>query len=209
MKLGRSSGRAGARQGRWYVRVVRGARPDRNPLRRRSDRVETYLFAGLFVLAAAGAPLAAQAASHAAYAAALSAQRAQAAATHQVPAVTTQAAGSSYGGYTIVGYVPAQATWTSVTGIRHSGQVLAPAGSPRGTAVTVWTDAAGDLTSPPLRPSQVAGQADLAAIGAIAGVGVLYLSGIGIVRWVLYRRRMTAWAADWEVTARAWNRQRW
>jgi hypothetical protein len=38
--------------------------------------------------------------------------------------------------------------------------VLAPPGTPDGTVVTVWTDGAGDLTSPPLQASQVAGQAD-------------------------------------------------
>jgi hypothetical protein len=209
MRLRRSPGLAGARQGRWCVRVLRGRWPDRNPLRRRSDRVETYLLAGLFVVAAAGAPFAAQAASHAAYAAALRAERTQAATSHQVRAVLTEAAGTSLSPYTVVSYVPARATWTSVTGVTHSGQVMAPAASPRGTAVTVWTDAAGNLTSPPLLPSQVTGQADLAAVGAVAGVGLLYLSGIAIIRRVLYRRRMTAWAADWEVTARAWNRQRW
>ena len=49
-------------------RVLRGLWPDRNPLRRTTDRVETCLLAGLFVAAAAGAPFAAQAASHAEYA---------------------------------------------------------------------------------------------------------------------------------------------
>jgi len=208
MRLRRSSGRAGARQGRWYVRMARGRRPDRNPLRRRSDRVETYLLAGLFVVSAAGAPFAAQAASHAAYAAALRAEQAQVAASHQVRAVLTQDAGTSFYGYTVVSYVPAQATWTSVTGVKHSGQVMAPTGSQRGTAVTVWTDAAGDLISPPLVPSQVTGRADLAATGAIAGIGLFCLCGVAVVRQILNRRRLAAWDADWEVTARTWNRQR-
>jgi hypothetical protein len=29
------------------------------------------------------------------------------------------------------------------------------------------------------------------------------------VRRVFNRRRMAAWDADWVVTARVWNRQRW
>jgi hypothetical protein len=45
-------------QGRWLCRVVRGARPDQNPLRRGTDRLEAYLLAGLFATAAAAAPLA-------------------------------------------------------------------------------------------------------------------------------------------------------
>jgi hypothetical protein len=197
------------RQGRWLSRVVRGRRPDRNPLRRTSDRVETYLLAGLFVAAAAGAPFAAQAASQQAYSAAHRAQQAQLASRHQVRAVLTQAAGSAASAYALSTEVPVRAAWTSVTGTKRTGQVMAESGTPKGASVTVWTDPAGNLTSPPLLPSQVAGQADMAAFGAVAGIGLLYLSGAGIARYVLYRRRMAAWDADWAVTATAWNRQRW
>jgi hypothetical protein len=196
------------RQGRWYGRVLRGLRPDRNPLRRTVDRVETCLLAALFVAAAAGAPFAAQAASHAAYANALRAERAQVASSRQVRAVLAQPAASAINGYTVTSLVPVQATWTSVTGARESGQVLAPAGSPKGTAVAVWTDAAGDLTSPPLQPSQVAGQADLAAAGAVVTVVLFWLCGTGVVRYTLNKRRMAAWDADWTVTSPTWNRQR-
>lgn len=208
MKLGRRPGLAGARQGRWYVRVVRGLRPDRNPLRRRSDRMQTCLLAGFFVVAAAGAPFAALAASHASYEQALRVEQAQVAAEHQVRATLTQAAQTTVNLNVVSAAVPVEAAWTSVTGVRHTGLVLASAGSPLESSVTVWTDAAGNLTSPPLLPSQVAGQADLAGIGAVAGVGSLYLCLALVVRHVLDRRRMAAWEADWLVTAREWNRQR-
>ncbi len=209
MTLGRRSGRPEIKQGRWSRRLLRGLRPDRNPLRRTSDRVETYLLAGLFVAAAAGAPFAAQAASHAAYTAALRAEQAQLATRHQVRAVLTQAAGTTDNGYGLSNLVPARAAWTSVTGAKRTGQILAESGTPKGTSVTIWTDTAGNLASPPLQPSQVTGQGDVAAFGAIAGIGVLYLCGTGVVRYVLYRRRMAAWDADWAVTAKTWNRQRW
>src|SRR6516162_2746053 len=91
--------RAGNMREHWYRRLVRGFLPDRNPLRRACDRVETFLIAGLFVAAVVAAPFAAQAASHAAYAGALRAQQAQVASRHQVPAVLTRAAGSTIGSY--------------------------------------------------------------------------------------------------------------
>jgi hypothetical protein len=207
MNMGRF-GRAGNMQRRWYCRLVRGFLPDRNPLRRACDRVETFLLAGLFVAAVVAAPFAAQAASHAAYAGALRAQQAQVAARHQVPAMLTRAAGSTISGY-LGALIPVQATWTSVTGVKRAGQVLATPGSAKGSTVIVWTDAAGNLTNPPLRPSQVTGQGYMAALGAIVGVGAVYLSATVIMRRVLNRRRLAAWAADWAVTARAWNRQRW
>jgi hypothetical protein len=200
--------RAGNMRGRWYCRLVRGFLPDRNPLRRACDRVETLLLAGLFVAAVVAAPFAAQAASHAAYAGALRAQQAQQAARHQVPAVLAQAADSTISSY-LGALIPVQATWTSVTGVKHAGQVMATAGSAKGSTVIIWTDAAGNPTNPPLRPSQVSGQRYMAALGAVVGVGVVYLCATVIVRRVLNRRRMEAWAADWAVTARAWNRQRW
>ena len=201
--------RAGNTQGHWFGRLVRGRRPDRNPLRRTSDRVETYLLAGLFVAAAAGAPFAAQAASQAAYTGALRAEQAQLAARHQVRAVLTQTAGGSTSAYTLSTEVPAPVTWTSGAGVRHTGTILALAGSAKGSSVTIWTDAQGNLASPPLQPAQVAGQGEIAAFGTIVGIAALYLCEAGIVRYVLNRRRMRAWDADWVVTAQAWNRQRW
>jgi hypothetical protein len=86
---------------------------------------------------------------------------------------------------------------------------MAPADSTAGTKVSVWTDAAGNLVTPPLLPSQVAGQGDMAAIGAVTGLGAIYLCEVAIIRGVIYRRRMAAWDADWEITAQVWNRQRW
>jgi hypothetical protein len=199
--------RAGNMRGRWYCRLVRGFLPDRNPLRRACDRVETLLLAGLFVAAVVAAPFAAQAASHAAYAGALRTQQAQQTARHQVPAMLARAADSTISSY-LGALIPVQATWTSVTGVKHAGQVMATAGSAKGSTVIIWTDAAGNLASQPLQPSQVAGQGYMAALGAIVGVGAVYLCATVITRRVLNRRRMEAWAADWAVTARAWNRQR-
>ena len=200
--------RAGNMREHRYRRLVRGFLPDRNPLRRACDRVETFLLAGLFAAAVVAAPFAAQAASHAAYAGATRAQQAQQAARHQVPAVLTQAADSTVSGY-LGSLIPARATWTSVTGVKHAGQIMATAGSAKGSTVIVWTDAAGNLTNPPLQPSQVSGQGYMAAFGAVVGVGVVYVCATVIVRRVLNRRRMAAWAADWAVSARVWNRQRW
>ena len=208
MRLGRTV-RARNTQSRWLGRLIRGLRPDRNPLRRTSDRVESYLLAGLLVAALAGAPFAAQAASHAAYAGALRAEQAQLATRHQVRATLTGPAGDNNSTYTLSAEVPVQAAWTTPAGERRTADILALAGTPKGAAVMVWTDAQGNLSSPPLQPSQVAGQGDVAALGAIVAVAALYLCATGIVRSVMYRRRMAAWAADWAVTAEIWNRQRW
>ena len=197
------------RQGWWLSRVIRGARFDRNPLRRGTDRVETCLLGGLFIALAAGAPFAVQAASHASYATALHVRQEQLATRHEVRAVLTSDA-PKVDGYALNTSVLTGATWTSVTGIRRSGEVPAQAGSLKGTTVAVWTDdGSGYLDSPPLTMAEAAGQADAAVVGVIAGTGLAYVAGAGSIVHALNRRRMAAWEADWLATAPAWNRQRW
>lgn len=171
--------------------------------------MEAYLLAGLFAAAVAGAPLAAQAASRAAYDGALRVQKEQLATRHPVQAVLTQPAGRTVDGYMLSGDVPTSASWKSVTGKPGSGEVFAPAGLPKGAPVTVWTDSSGDLVSPPITDAQVAGQGDAGAVGAVAAVVVMFFSGTGVIRYVLHRRRIAAWEADWLLTAPMWNRQSW
>jgi hypothetical protein len=192
----------------WLYRAVRGARPDGNPLRRRMDRMETCLLAGLFVAAAAGAPFAAQAAGHAWLADATHTRQAQLAARHEVTAVLAQPA-SIVGEYALSSQVPALASWTSVRGALRAGDVPAAPGSPPGTLVNVWTDDNGYLVSPPLTVTEVADQTAAARVIAVGGIIVGYLAGTLAIRRLLNHRRMAAWDADWLVTAPVWNRQRW
>jgi hypothetical protein len=195
-------------QALWLCRAVRGLWPDRNPLRRRTDRLEVYLLGGLLVAAVAGTPFAARAASHDAYDTALHARQEQLASLHAVAAVLAERA-TPPGGYSLGSSVLAEANWTAASGAHRSGLVPAVPGSPRGTAVTVWTDGSGNLTSPPLTLAEVVGQADAAEAGTIIAIVVAYGAGVTATRQLLNRRRMAAWEADWLATARTWNRQRW
>jgi hypothetical protein len=204
----RGPGQVPGHQELWLCRAARGARPDRNPLRRCTDRLETCLLAGLFVAAAAWAPFAAQAAGHAWYADATHTRQAQLAVRHEVTAVLAQSA-SVIGEYTLSSQVPTLARWTSAGGAHRAGDVPAVAGSPTGTLVHVWTDANGYLVSPPLTVTQVADQADAARVTAIGGIIVGYMASTLAIRQLLNRRRMAAWDADWLATARVWNRQTW
>jgi hypothetical protein len=196
-------------QSHWFRRHIRGVRPDRNPLRRKSDRLETYILAGSAVAAIAAAPFAAQLASQASRAAAQHTSQAQLASSHEVTALTLQAAAGTTDGYSLQSQFPVQARWTTVTGQTRTGQIMVPPGTTKGATVPVWTNAAGQATNPPLAPGQIAGQADLGAMGAITGVALLFTCEAVIVRRTLNRRRLAAWDADWAVTAPMWNRQRW
>jgi hypothetical protein len=204
MRLRRSPGISGS----WLLRAIRGARPDRNPLRRGTDRLETCLLLGLLVLLAVAAPFAGRLAGRAAYLGGLNSRQEQLATRHQVPALLTENAGT-VSGYSLDAYVLTEATWTSAAGVRRSGAVPAEPGSLKGTSVSVWTDANGYLDSPPLAMSEVASQADAATVGVLIGSGVVYIAGAAAVRQLMNRRRMAAWEADWLVTAPAWNHQSW
>ena len=188
---------------------LRRMRPDRNPLRRTSDRVETYLLTGLFAALAAVAPFAAQSASHAAYTAALHAQRAELATSHLVRAELTQVVLDPNSAYTLSAYTPAEAAWTSAAGVRNTGLVMAPNGSRKGSIIAVWINEAGNLVSAPLLTSEVSDDGQLAAFGTVTGLVFLYVGSVAVTRLVLHRRRMAAWDADWLVTAPAWNRPSW
>jgi hypothetical protein len=181
------------------ARVIRGLWPDRNPLRRAVDRAEAAVVAGLAVAFVVVAPLTAFAAGHVAYSMGSRTALAEQAAWHRAPAVLL----AGVPGAGDDNQVPAR--WTSLDGLRHTGQVPAPAGARAGRTVTVWVDAAGRLTGTPLQLSQVW---DLVVLvtGLAALVVGLALLGVGQLAYaVLDRRRLAAWDADWRATEPQWT----
>jgi hypothetical protein len=182
--------------------AVRGLWPDRNPLRRGVDRAEAAIVGGLAVAFLAGAPLAAIAAGHLAYAAASRAAAAERS-SHQVHAVLlaspTMAEDGEYG-------ATAPARWAGPGGTQRTGTLWVPAGAQARSIVTVWVDAAGQLTSPPLQPSEVRGQAVAATVLAPMTLGLLLVGAGLLASEALWRRREAAWDADWQATAPRWTR---
>ena len=186
------------------MRVVRGLWPDRNPLRRRLDRVEGVVVGGLAVAFLAGVPLAAAVAGHLTYMYGARTAHTQQAAWHQVPAVLLATAPTT--GYT--GYLPqVRARWRAPDGARRNGAVPAQPGQRAGSTVVVWADAAGRLTGPPLQAQQVRGQAVLAAILAPVVLGEILLFAGQLAHYLLGRRRLAAWDAEWRATGPQWARQ--
>jgi hypothetical protein len=190
----------------WVGRKWRGLRPDGNPLRRRWDRVEAFIFGGLLVAAAVAAPVAAMAGSHWAYTSARQAARLQRETSYRVPARLLAVPATRPSAVTAM--VAARAQWTAPTGATRTGVIPVLAGSVRGDVVTIWTDQAGNLTSPPMTPAQVAEQGTFGSVGGVALTVVTLLVATGITRILVNRRRLTAWDADWAVTAPMWTRQR-
>jgi hypothetical protein len=186
------------------ARAVRGLWPDRNPMRRTLDRVEGVIMGGLAIAFLAGAPLAAVATWHAAYSYGARTAHVQQMAWHRVPAVLLTSVPSTGDGY----QATVQARWRTPDGERRTGPVPAPRIARPGATVMVWVDAAGRLTGPPLQPSQVKGQAVLAAVFAPVVLGLVVLCAGQLAHWLLGRRRLAAWDAEWRATGPQWTRQR-
>ncbi len=189
----------------WPGRVFRLHRLDRNPLRRGSDRAETAVLGILIAAFAVGAPLAASAAGSLAHAIAARQQQAQDAATHQVMATLLQQA-PAWNAET--GALPSGARWRAPDGRVRTGLVDAPSGAPKGSAVPVWVNRAGQLTDPPLPASEVAARADLAETLTVGGLALALIAAARLARRALDRRRMAAWDADWLATGPRWTSRR-
>lgn len=183
-------------------RFVRGRRPDRNPLRRGSDRVETAVLALLVIAFLAAAPFATLASGSWALARAHQAQLLERASSYQVPAVVLKLGTPSGGAYADTG---AQARWTAHDGTVITGEIPVPLGTAVGATQWLWTTADGRVTNPPLENSQVAGQAYVAeGFGVVTLAVLLAMTGL-VTRWTLDKRRMAAWDAEWRTTGPRWT----
>lgn len=192
----------------WLGRLLRGRRLDRNPLRRRSDRVETVVLGVLLAVFLAGAPFAAHAAGSWAYATSAREAQAQRASLRQVPATLLKPA-PAWNAYANGGGVPeVDARWRAADGQVRTGEVFVPAGAAAGSVVLVWTNQAGQLVGPPLGPTQLASRAQLAAAAAAGCLAVALIAAGWLARRSLNRRRLAAWDADWLANGPRWSPRR-
>ena len=200
---------------RRYVgtRLARGARLlgfDRNPLRRRTDRVEAVIRLATLVMLLAAVPTATLAAGRAADHLALRQAHAQQAADHKVTAVLLQQAAATGlpDPYTSVQLTLVLARWQPPGQPSRTGQVLAPAGARAGSTVTVWIDASGAVTGPPPDHRMIAGDVCIAAVVTCLVTSLLVLGSSTLARRALDRRRLRAWDAEWRVTGPRWSGHR-
>lgn len=138
-------------------RFIHGRRPDRNPLRRASDRVETAVLAALVITFVAAGPFVALACGSAMHAIAHRTQRAEQSSRHQVETVVLNEAPQENSGD--VRLLPeVRARWPAPDVKIVAGELPVPPGTAAGTTVPVWTTRDGQLIAPPLADSQVAGR---------------------------------------------------
>ncbi|MFI9612719.1 hypothetical protein ACIHCM_13790 [Streptomyces sp. NPDC052023] len=168
----------------------------RNPLKRRSDRVEAWVLLGVRALAAAAAVLAGPAVSRNVELELarerVEWRRIEARLSESVPGSSPTRSGAPD-----TERLWAEVRWPAPDGSDRTGQAKVRPGSPAGTPVTVWIDRQGRLVTEPTTPGEARVRADL--IGALAGLGAaaLPLTGGRLLRNRLERRRLDQWETDW------------
>jgi hypothetical protein len=198
------------RPGTRLARCTRRLGFDRNPLRRRTDRIEAVIRLATVILLLVTVPIAAIVAGREADQLALRQAHAQQAAEHEVTAVLLQRAQAtgSPDPYTSVQLTYVLARWQPPGQPPRSGQVLAPAGTPAGATVAAWIDASGAIASPPPEHREIVGDVSIAATIASMVAILLLLESNALARRALDRRRLNAWDAEWRATGPLWSGRR-
>lgn len=185
-------------------RLVRRLGLDGNPLRRRSDKIAVCLAALLVAVFLIGAPLLSVAAVGWAGRAGAAGQGVERS-WRQVPAVLLQAAPAPAGG--VAGYSRVLARWRAPGGRVRTGQIPVSVGLAAGRAVPLWVDAAGSPAGPVPSHRAVLTFEAAAAAGAAAALGIVVLCLACAGHWVLDRRRLAGWEADWAAVGPQWAKR--
>jgi hypothetical protein len=179
---------------------------DGNPLRRRIDRVETGMLAGLILLFLTAAPVLMPAAVHWTRTQGTREQRAEAdwqqvaATALTAPTHVDESAGWP-------GTVLERARWTAPDGQPRSGWAPFSATASPGSSVRIWVNRSGSLTGPPLQDRQLHAQTVLAVVVTASVLGLMVCLAGGAARFLLARRRLAAWDRQWRTVGPQWTRQ--
>ncbi len=194
---------------RWAAALRRRLSLDANPLRRRSDRAESWIRLLLVVTFLVASPLAALGLGRLTGDVSARAARAQAASEHRVTAVVltgvSRAAGDSL--YGPAELVRVRARWTAPDGRPRTGHVLAPAGSQAGRRLPVWVNDTGRPVYPPIGAGEITSRVVAVVALTPALLGILLLLVLAVTRQVLDRRRLAGWAAEWSTVEPQWTKR--
>ena len=180
-----------------------------NPLRRRTDKIATLLAAVLLLAFLVGAPLLAIASYGWAGRVGAAEQRAErswhtvsAVLLKSVPAPNSFASG-------LYGYSWVPARWRAPNGQARSGNIAVDVGISAGRTVSIWVDATGRPTDPPLTDRAVHARATTVALVAT----LVLLTVLSVLVWagrtLLDRRRLADWELAWAIVGPQWTKRFW
>jgi hypothetical protein len=188
-------------------RLARRLGLDANPLRRRTDRIATWLTVQVLAVALIGMPVLGIAAFTWAGRAGAAEQRAERS-WREVPAVLLRSvpAPDTFAGG-VFGYSWVPARWTAPDGRSRYGDVPVEVGLAAGRTVRLWVDGRGTPTEAPLTSRAVlARAATAAAVAAVLLLAVLSCAALA-GRWLLDRRRLANWELSWAIVGPQWTKR--
>lgn len=192
------------------TRLARRLWLGRNPLRRRTDRIEAWITAVLLALFLVGAPLSWVFVGRWVQQGGLLEQRAQHS-WHQVPAVLVQTAPvlpyfdmRTSGSFEVL----APARWAGPGGRELTGKVPVTPGTGAGSEVQVWVDASGHPTGTPLMHTGLVKRVIGAEVLAPVGLAVILFAVGWLFRLLIDRRRLADWEEGWASIGPRWTKHR-
>jgi len=188
---------------RWSLAARLGL--DGNCLRRRTDRVAALATVGLIVVFLVVTPIVSIFAGHWAYRWSTSQQQDQRS-WRQVTAVLLQKAPVEPGSFDASGSWTV-ARWTPPGGQARSGVISVPAGTPAGGRVRIWLNASGQWAGPPLGRQTVVVRVVMAVMGTTLMLAAVAATAASAGQWLLDRRRMAGWEADWNAVGPQWTKE--
>lgn len=180
----------------------------RNPLRRRTDRLEGWIALGLLLAVPALGLVVMFAVGDAAYRHYRATAWHQAHTRHATPAVLVHDSpghpepGSDEARQT---RYPVTVRYTAPDGRTRTGKADVLPGLSAGSTADVWVGADGTLTEPPWTGEQVRSRAMGWALPAFLSVAVAGLAAHRAAGLALRRRNLDAWDAEWAETAPRWT----
>lgn len=180
----------------------------RNPLRRRSDLVESIALMLVLFGALAVLPIAVQV-GQAAFEHGVRTSAQVAAGSHRSVAVLLENAevlGSSVGDSGSSGVSHANATWSAPDGTQRSGVIEVGYGDRAGQRISLWTNDNGDPLTPPKTATDLRTEAIMVGLLFAAGWSVLLGAGYAVCRMRLNRRRLAQWDTEWARVSEKWRR---
>ncbi|MFI6923035.1 hypothetical protein ACIBIZ_24035 [Nonomuraea spiralis] len=186
---------------------IRRHRPDRNPLRRRSDRLESagLVVAVLLVLISVWPAVLA---GRITYEGGLRNARVGPGFRQQVTATLLREPRSVRAafGESAASTVPAR--WTTPAGVVRTGRISAPAGTRAGQSVPLWIDHEGDPTTPPPSRTDIVLRGVGMALFTLLLAMLLVAGLLAALLRLLDRRRYAEWDAAWIRADDRWRRPR-
>ncbi|MFC9435825.1 hypothetical protein [Nocardia sp. NPDC057030] len=183
-----------------YRRTCRRVGLDRNPMRRREDRVQTMVAAALALVFLIIVPVLVLTVGVSVYHTETAVVQAKTAQLHQVEATVTETGKAPL--YAPI--MPAKVQWKDADGVVHTEDYQSTTLVQPGQSVTIWLNGADKIVEPP-SGTQALSKAVLLTGGALLGATIVVAGSYFALRRGLDRRRLRMWEMEWATADLRWG----